>query len=101
MGVLRTRCGAVRGWATGGRAGGKVHGALGGKLSRSLRSLRPIAAASVVAGPRRFAEGAWTHPVPMTDKPTHRPPRRFDHTQDQAPRGGWTTRQGRAAREIG
>src|SRR5690625_1028148 len=42
---------------------------LGGKLSRSLRSLRPIAAASVVTGPRRFPEGAWTHPVPATDDP--------------------------------
>src|SRR5690625_6452624 len=25
MGVLRTRCGAMPGWATGGRAGGRVH----------------------------------------------------------------------------
>src|SRR5690625_4680072 len=41
-------------------AGSPDNGAppLGGKLSRSLRSLRPIAAASVVAGPRRFPEGA-------------------------------------------
>src|SRR5690625_1971586 len=41
---------------------------LGGKLSRSLRSLRPIAAASVVAGRRWFAGGAWIHPVLRTDE---------------------------------
>src|SRR5699024_70014 len=63
---------------------------LGGKLSRSLRSLRPIAAASVVAGPRRFPEGAWTHPV-LTKKTPHPPPRRPRHTQDPAPPGGCTT----------
>src|SRR5690625_3770308 len=83
MGVLRTRCGAMPGWATGGRASGKAHGALGGKLSRSLRSLRPIAAASAVAGPRRFPEGAWTHhrggpataqePAPQGVRPHPRP----------------------------
>src|SRR5690625_7303698 len=70
---------------------------LGGKLSRSLRSLRPIATASAVTGPRRFPEGTWTHPVPTTDQPhTHRRggpttprtrhPRGLDHTQDPAPR---------------
>src|SRR5690625_3098028 len=31
-GVVRTRCGAMPGWATGGPASGKAHGALGGKL---------------------------------------------------------------------
>src|SRR5690625_3781018 len=47
---------------------------LGGKLSRSLRSLRPIAAASVVAGPRRFPEGAWIHRRGPGAPPQTRPP---------------------------
>src|SRR5690625_3420112 len=70
----------------------QVRRALGGKLARSLRSLRPIAAASVVAGPREFAEGAWIHRRGGTATAHGPAPRRgFDHTQDRASPGGWTT----------
>src|SRR5690625_3955411 len=106
-------------------AGSPGNGAppLGGKLSRSLRSLRPIAAASVVAGPRRFAEGAWAHPVRPDDGPTNPPtteavrphpgpgtPRGLDHTPGPGtPRGldhtpgpgiprGWAAAMGRNSR---
>src|SRR5690625_3269342 len=62
----------------------------GGKLSRSLRSLRPIAAASVVAGPRRFPEGAWIHRRggPAT-------------TPGPVPEGGWTTPKTRHPQGVG
>src|SRR5690625_3802020 len=53
---------------------------LGGKLSRSLRSLRPIATASAVTGPRRSPEGAWTHRRGSTAT-----------AQEPVPPGGWTT----------
>src|SRR5699024_5876459 len=62
----------------------------GGKLSRSLRSLRPIAAASVVAGPRWFPEGAWIHRRggPAT-------------TPGPVPEGGWTTPKTRHPQGVG
>src|SRR5690625_3050715 len=65
---------------------------LGGKLSRSLRSLRPIAAASVVTGPRRFPEAAWTHRRGSTAT-THGPAPPGSPTTPKTghPEGGWTT----------
>src|SRR5690625_3975679 len=96
------------------RPGRREGGApLGGKLSRSLRSLRPIAAASVVAGPWWFAEGAWIHcrggaatsrtGHPQGVGPHPRPgiPRGLDHAQGGASRGGGVAHRGatRAASE--
>src|SRR5690625_2078518 len=86
-GVLRTRCGAVPGWATGGQQAGGCTAAR--RQAVSLAALTATHCRSLGGGGSAAARGGGLDTPGPEDRPTPpRPPTRSDRTQDPAPRRG-------------